>query len=224
MMKFMDRLFDQRNSQTMRNNIGGNHPWFSRYSRNRPGEPAVPGMAVPKTADLDGGSRQQGDTKSRQVILYIDGEYVCYSSASSHTVHTKPYLNTRSLNIETSIHQPIHKKTSSRTNKMAEGSEPFTYFAKITFGVICFIWLLATIFCTPVGRWLRCANPRARRPFYYNPAGAAEEIELNELDGGSARSGGRATRRVIDVNDMRNWREGALGSGSSTTAEYEFEF
>jgi hypothetical protein len=111
---------------------------------------------------------------------------------------------------------------------MAEGAEPLTYFAKVTFGTICFIWLLATIFCTPVGRWLRCANPRARRPFYHNSARAAaeEEIELNELDADSGRSGGRA-RRVIDVNDMRNWptrRGDASGSGSTTTAEYEFEF
>ncbi|KAF3393054.1 hypothetical protein DPV78_010045 [Talaromyces pinophilus] len=110
---------------------------------------------------------------------------------------------------------------------MAEGGEPFTYFAKVTFGVICFIWLLATIFCTPVGRWLRCANPRARRPFYYIPARAAgdeeDSHELDELVGDSGRRNGRA-RRVVDVNDMRNWREGALGSGSSTTAEYEFEF
>jgi hypothetical protein len=109
------------------------------------------------------------------------------------------------------------------------GGEPFSYFAKITFGIICFIWLLATIFCTPVGRWLRCANPRARRQFFYNAARAAEEeielAELEELDGGSRGSGGR-TRRVIDVHDMRNWpsRQAASGSGSSTTAEYEFEF
>lgn len=111
---------------------------------------------------------------------------------------------------------------------MAEG-EPFTNFAKIAFGVLCFIWLLATIFCTPFGRWLRRANPRARRPFHYNPTGGAgddqEAHKLDEFDGGSGGRNRGRTRRVVDVNALNNWRhEGVSGFGSSTTAEYEFEF
>lgn len=100
----------------------------------------------------------------------------------------------------------FNPKTSRNTNKIAKEGEPFTYFAKITLGILCFIWLLATIFCTLVGRWLRCANPRARRPFYYNRARAAsdeeESLELDELDSGGGRRNGCA-RRVIDFNDLR---------------------
>ncbi|KAE8549151.1 hypothetical protein EYB25_007666 [Talaromyces marneffei] len=112
---------------------------------------------------------------------------------------------------------------------MAEGGEAFNYFAKVTFGIICFIWFLATIFCTPVGRWLRNTNPRARRTFHYNPARAAGDdqgsYELEELDSARGRSSRGRARKVIDVNALNNWpREAASGSRSSATAEYEFEF
>ncbi|EED24520.1 hypothetical protein TSTA_078750 [Talaromyces stipitatus ATCC 10500] len=62
--------------------------------------------------------------------------------------------------------------------------EPFEYFAKVTLGIVCFIWFLATLFCTPVGRWLRCQNPRARRPFFYNPGGCErpENDEWQTID------------------------------------------
>lgn len=146
-----------------------------------------------------------------------------------HTQSIQETLPQREASILRYQSSSFNPKTSRNTNKIAKEGEPFTYFAKLTLGILCFIWLLATIFCMLVGRWHRCANPSARRPFYYNRARAAgdeeESHEMDELDGGGGRRNGRA-RRVIDFKDlrMRNWREGALGSGSSTTVEYEFEF
>lgn len=127
-------------------------------------------------------------------LIYRRGVFSLSLLPPTHSSYTRNPSSTRELNLE-----PIKPHRLIETNKMAEG-EPFTYFAKIIFGIICVVWLLAIIFCTPVGRWLRSANPReARRPFYYNSARAAgdeqEAHELNELDGGSGGRSGQ-TRRV----------------------------
>lgn len=109
---------------------------------------------------------------------------------------------------------------------MAEGGQIFSYFAKVTFAIVCVIWLLATIFCTPLGRWLRRVNPRARRPFYYDPAQTAgseqESHELEDLEDGRGRI--RRTRVGTDFTALNNRRrEHMYGSRSSTTAEYGSE-
>jgi len=54
----------------------------------------------------------------------------------------------------------------TETQNQTQTRDPVENIAFGIFGVIVFIWLLATVYCTPAGRWIRRKHPRAQHHFY----------------------------------------------------------